>query len=124
MKNSFLPKTDESYIGYQPNATPRTSRFLKRVIVGIAALVGLASMILALHQRNFSTATFEYGAVTSIEGYLYTSPIPHLKLLFGEDLHGNELQQNLLLVGFGKAGADSLLREAEKRLLTSLDGKH
>jgi hypothetical protein len=124
MKKSLFPEPNEFYVGYQPQAPALISWFITRVVTAIGVIIVGVSMILVFYQRDFSTATFEYGETTSIEGYIVTSPIPHLKLLLGKDLRGNELQQNLLLVGLGKEGVDSLLHQTENRLGTRLDGKH
>jgi len=124
MKKSLLPEPNEFYVGYQPHAPTSVSCFIRRVVTAIGVIIVAVSVILVFYQRDFSTGTFEYGETTSIEGYIITSPIPHLKLKLGKDLRGHELQQNLLLVGSGKEGVDSLLHQTENRLGTSLGGRH
>ena len=71
-------------------------------------MIGVAA-ITALEQKKFSPANFEYGLVTSMDGYLFTKPVPHLQVPLGKDMWNKELYQTILLVGFGKAGADNFI---------------
>lgn len=118
MKNWLSPDADEFYVGYFPKAPRQIGSTIKRaVLILFLGLIGLA-VITALEQKEFSTANFEYGIVTSVAGYLFAKPIPHLMVPLGKDISGKELYQTVLLVGFGKAGAEQFIiahRNPEKK---------
>jgi hypothetical protein len=109
MKNWITPDTDEFYVGYLPKAPTQISTAAKRVILVLSvAMIGLAT-ITALEQKQFSTAKFEYGLITPVDGYLFTKPVPHLLVPLGKDMSDQEVYQTVLLVGFGKAGAENFI---------------
>jgi hypothetical protein len=112
---------DEFYIGYLKEAPPQTSRAMKRVVVGSVILVVCISVVLVLSQRKFATTRFEYGVYTTVEGLLFTTPIPHLVVTLG-DAGGQRLVQHILLVGFGKSGAGGLMSQLGEKAGHTLDG--
>ena len=93
-------------------ATKRVIVILFTVMIGVAAIT-------ALEQKEFSPASFEYGLPTAVDGYLFTKPVPHLQVPLGKDMWNKELYQTILLVGFGKAGANNFIfshRPLEKEM--------
>lgn len=115
-------KTDEFYVGYMPDAPKKTASVVKRVILTIGLLVVCISLVLVYFQKEFGSATFEYGINTTIEGYIFTEPVPHLVLQMGSTADGKEIFQNILLVGFGKAGAEEVIENLQKKVGKSLIG--
>ncbi len=109
MKNWITPDDNEFYVGYFPKAPRQIASATKRVIVILfTVMIGVAA-ITALEQKEFSPANFEYGLVTVMDGYLFTKPVPHLQVPLGKDVWNKELYQTILLVGFGKAGANNFI---------------
>ena len=109
MKNWITPDDNEFYVGYFPKAPREIASATKRVIVILfTVMIGVAA-ITALEQKEFSPANFEYGLVTVMDGYLFTKPVPHLQVPLGKDMWNKELYQTILLVGFGKAGANNFI---------------
>jgi hypothetical protein len=108
MKNSLTPD-NEFYVGYFPKAPIKIASATKRVIaILFTVMIGVAAII-ALEQKQFSSANFEYGLVTVLDGYLFTKPVPHLQVPLGKDISNTELYQTILLVGSGKAGASDFI---------------
>jgi len=109
MKDLSTPDTDEFYIGYLPKAPKKTgSATMRAILILFVAMIGI-TIITSVEQREFSSANFEYGVVTSVDGYLFTKPVPHLQVPLGKDISNHELYQTVLLVGFGKAGAENFI---------------
>jgi hypothetical protein len=107
---------DEFYVGYLPQPPTRYARFSKRVAWLLLLGVILIPLVLVLHQKPFSTSSFEYGTLTEVEGVLYKSPIPMMKMVAGTDAFGKPVYQTALLINLGKFGADPLLKQFEEKL--------
>lgn len=122
MKNKWIPEPDEFFIGYLPEAPEKTSSFLRGMLIGLGTVVVIISLLLVNNQGDFSVASFEYGIYTTLEGHVFNHPVPHLKVSDGLNSSGQPIYQTVLLVGFGKAGADKTLNEFESRL-GALEGK-
>lgn len=112
---------DEFYIGYLREAPQRTSRVIKSVVAGIAILVVFISVVLVLNQRKFASTRFDYGVYTTVEGSLFTKPIPHLVVNLGEASE-KKIVQYIVLVGFGKSSARGLIKQLEKKEGQMLEG--
>lgn len=113
MKNKWIPEPDEFFVGYVPNAPKQTSFILRKIIICLGVVVVLIAITLTLSQRDFSTAVFEYGKFTTVEGYLFSTPLPHIKIKRGVDSMDTPGYQTVLLVGEGKAGANETIKEYE-----------
>jgi len=113
---------DEFYVGYNSRAPRQTAVFIKRVvaILGIG-ICGLA-LILAWSQKKFSSSVFDYGINSTVEGYYFSKPVPHLAVPLGITSEGKELFQNVLLVGFGKAGAVGVITKLKNQEGKSFEG--
>lgn len=121
MKKKWIPEPDEFFIGYLAEAPEKTSTFLRRVLLAAGAAVVIISFVLVNSQRPFSMSEFDYGTYTAVEGYIFSYPVPHLKVS-SLDSTGTTNYQTILLVGFGKAGADRTLTNFESQL-GALEGK-
>lgn len=106
-------KIDEFYVGYQPETPKQTAAVIKKVIFAIGFSVCCISMILAGYQKKFATSAFEYGINTTLEGYIFAEPVPHLAIPLGTAVDGKEIFQHVLLVGFGKAGAKEVIENLQ-----------
>ena len=108
------------YIGWQDRAPAEYRRFYRWVVGGIALLSLGISIALVLAQGKFASSTFELGQLTEIEGVLTLQPVPFLKVAVGPIEQATETQ-DLLLIGFGKFGAEASLEAMAKAQGTSLD---
>lgn len=114
---------NEFYIGWQDQAPNSYARKIRRVVFIILALALLVSAGLVLNQQPFANSTFEINRLRTLEGILIKEPIPCLKILTGVDAQGVQQYQRVLLIGFGKHGAQPTIEAMEKEQNQMLDGK-
>ena len=113
---------NEFYIGYQPVAPKQTASFIRKVIVVAGLGICVVAIILAWGQKKFSSSVFDYGINSTVEGYYFEKPVPHIAVPLGINSGGKELFQNVLLVGFGKAGATNVMTKLQSRKDKSFKG--
>ena len=114
-------KEEEFYIGYTEQAPKGVAGFIKRTLIITALLLVLIATSLVLYQKGFSNATFELTEQTSLKGVLSKEPQPFLKVHTGNDVYGNPLYKNVLLLNYGKFGAHDLLKNFEKKVAQPLE---
>ena len=108
----------EFYIGWMPKAPPSFAKYVKKVLFVLFPVALIVGYLLSTSQKKFSTANFEFGKTTEIKGVYYDSPVPMLKVF-----DKNDLSITILLVGYGKHGAETAIMELEKEKGVSLNGK-
>ncbi len=106
---------DEFYNGWDTQAPPGYAKANRKFIWYLVIGVVLLPFILVFAQRGFSSANFEFGNITTLEGQLIYEPVPMLKVNNGRDIDGKDVYQNVLLVGYGKMGAMSTIQKLERR---------
>lgn len=118
----WIPEPDEFFVGYLPEAPKKTASILRKTIPILGISVMAISLILVFNQREFSSAEFEYGTYTTVEGYIFKGPVPHIKI--PENGHSPETPayRTILLVGFGKMGAAKTLETYQSKI-GELNGK-
>lgn len=116
-------QNEEFYIGWMNEAPGSFASLMRKYIFILLLLFIILSTALALSQKRFGTGSFEFGKLTEVKGIYFNKPIPHIKVLNGKDLWGNENYITIPLIGFGKHGADGELSELEKEKNISLDAK-
>jgi hypothetical protein len=122
--NSPTPSEGEAfYIGWMPNAPDRFAKHVKKVVWFLVLLVVTIAIVLALSQKKFDTGNFEFGTLTEVKGIYSKTPVPNLKIVSGKDMWGNYSYITAPLVGYGKHGADGIIRSLEEENRTSLDKK-
>jgi hypothetical protein len=110
------------YIGWQDQSPPSFKKTTRRFVLTLAVLVPILAVLLVLQQRGFSTAVFEYGKLTTLDGQLIRQPVPFLRILVKDSTTNAPRFERVLLIGLGKHGADSTLNQWEKKH-GSLTGK-
>lgn len=104
---------DDFYIGWKPEAPESHSAKIKHFVWLLVVFVPLVAAILVLSQKGFTTAVFEFGVLTELEGVLIKEPVPMLKIL-EDSPTGSQSVRSIILVGFGKCGAAATLASIEK----------
>ena len=117
-----MPNND-FYIGYLEKMPPSFRGPVRVFVLAAALLLALASFIIVKGQQAFSTSTFELGQLTTVEGTLRMEPAPMIQLETGKDSKGHPILQSILLIGFGKHGAEATLEKVEAQRKLKLDGK-
>lgn len=118
-----MENSNEFYIGWMANAPRSYARHAKKVIGLLSLLVVFAGIVLALQQRKFSAASFEFGQHTEIRGIYQQYPVPSIKVKSSEDIFGHATYITMPLAGYGKHGAEGVIAELEKQEGVSLDKK-
>lgn len=116
-------KKDEFYIGWMPAAPGSVAKHTRKVVIGLLLCMGALAFVLATQQRKFSTATFEYGQPTQVTGVYQSSPFPSLKVRSRQDIFGNNTILTVPLVGYGKSGADEVIRYMENDINSKLENR-
>lgn len=106
------PPMSEFYVGYAPTAPPATARFVRRLVVTLAASgLGLVAA-LAVAQATYEPATFEFGRSVALDGVVRATPYPMLEVA-RPGL--TEQVSRYLLAGSGKHGAQPLVAGLDGR---------
>ena len=109
-------KKDEFYIGYLPKAPKKIARTTLLAVVGFFILLGVTAFIIVSGQQTINNGTYEFGELTEVEGLIYKTPHPFIKVSAGKDIEGNEVYKNILLINFGKFGASETLEKIESKV--------
>lgn len=106
MAEHELQERDEFYIGYVPDAPPQVAAHSRR-FVGVTVILALAvAATVAVAQRPFAVAFFDFGQPRIYEGVLEMWPHPMLRIDRPGDASAAPTSL-YYLVGFGKFGAES-----------------
>lgn len=103
------------YIGWQDKAAPLFAKSVQRVVIGLFVLIPVVAVLLVWQQRGFSNAVFEYGTQTTVVGQLIRQPVPFLRVRTKSSSATNPVYERILLIGFGKHGAEPTLRQWEQK---------
>ena len=106
-----------------PKAPASFVKQVRRVLYILFPLALVVALVLASFQKRFSAAVFEFGTSTEIKGIYFNSPLPMLKVVSGKDGWGNTSYITIPLVGYGKHGAETAIRELEEEKNVSFNNK-
>lgn len=99
-----MQEQDEFYIGYQDESPKGVRKFTRRfVLLGLLAIAVIAAAF-ALAQKPFKNSSFELTTTSELVGYYHESPYPMLEVKTGD-----RTVKQILLLGFGKQGANPYL---------------
>ncbi|HLP37233.1 hypothetical protein [Lacibacter sp.] len=112
---------NEFYIGWMPAAPKGYTRQVTIAIVAVAVLVLALASLLSLQQKKFSNAVFEYGQLTEVTGIYQKFPVPSIKVYSQQNNSSSFI--TMPLVGYGKHGAEGIVRSLEEERAVSLDQK-
>lgn len=105
---------DEFYIGWQDKAPKGFSKRTKLFVITVLILLPLIALGIISTQNSFNNHVFEYGNLRTIEGTLYTKPVPILLVDRGTYVDSIALGRGVLLIGFGKYGAEQTIAKMEE----------
>lgn len=110
-----MSKQDEFFVGYLDSMGSGTQKSLKRFVGFSALALVIVASIFAVFQALSSNSAFDFDTATKVSGIYHESPYPMLRVQLEEGL-----SKDILLLGFGKYGANKYLKslkESEKSLL-------
>jgi hypothetical protein len=114
---------DEFYIGWQDKAPKGFTKRTKLFVIVVLVVLPLIALGIVFSQNKFNNHVFEYGNLRTIEGDLYTNPVPFLLVDEGYFPDSITNSRAILLIGFGKHGAEQTIAEMEKAQGGSIEGK-
>lgn len=114
---------NDFYIGWMPKAPDKFAKHVKKVVLILFVLAIAIGVILALSQKKFDKGNFEFGTLTEVKGIYSSTPVPNLKIISGKDIWGKNSYITAILVGYGKSGADGIIKNLEEQTKASLDKK-
>jgi hypothetical protein len=114
---------EDFYIGWQNSAPPGFVKHIRKVLAALLLLIASLAVILGLYQKKFDSGNFEFGKITEVKGVYSNSPVPLLKIPGEKDISGNYSTVTIPLIGFGKFGAQTVMKNLEKQAGSSLQDK-
>jgi hypothetical protein len=111
------PAEGEFYVGYQPAAPAGLASWLRGTIVTILLGGGISVAGLALAQRTFEPAAFDFGRPVALTGVVRAEPYPMLEIE-RPGSSPSERVSRYLLAAAGKRGAQAEARSFRDRRVT------
>lgn len=105
-----MKKDDEFYIGYANGIGQATKKIIVRFIGAAILLLLMGAFLFAFFQKPAVNSSFDFGNPTKISGVYHESPYPMLRV----QLTKSEFKE-VVLLGFGKSGANPYLDQARER---------
>lgn len=115
---------EDFYIGWQEKAPGSHAQKTKFFVWTLMLIIPILVIIFVTGQKSFRASVFEIGKLTTVSGILVKSPIPCLRIFQGYREAGRPEFKRLLLIGFGKFGADPTIKAIEKEVGKDLEGKN
>lgn len=108
---------EDFYIGWQEQAPASIGKAVRNWAIAIAVLAATVAASIVISQRGFAPSVFEFGTLSEVEGVLAMTPAPMLKV------YEEDQVTSILLVGFGKFGAERDLEKMEAQQQQTFAGK-
>jgi hypothetical protein len=105
-------KKEQFFIGWNGELSQHNKKILKRFLIPIFIFVPLLCFLLIYFTKPFEDTNFELGNVKEFVGTFQDSPFPVLILEPGQV--ADDLNHHALLVGYGKNGAETFIKEIEQ----------
>ncbi|MEO1049888.1 MAG: hypothetical protein AAFX87_04665 [Bacteroidota bacterium] len=119
---SNTDQKDDFYVGYMPKAPKPVAKQARLFVVITALVIITTAAVLSLNQRDYNNSQFEYGQLTTVEGWLYHEPVPIVKIYEGKDVNGKDRYKSIILINYLKFGAADLLKGYEEKIGSELPG--
>src|SRR5687767_11301711 len=116
-------KHDEFYIGWMPSSAPSFSKHTRKAVILLIGLIIIIAVLLSQQQKQFSTATFEFGKHTEITGIYQNFPVPSIRVMTESDAFGHSTYITIPLTGYGKFGAEGTIAALEKQNQIQLENR-
>ena len=101
------------YIGWQDELPKENKSLLKKVLIPLFILIPILIFAIVLLQKPFNNHLYEFGTTSEITGTYFHTPFP--MLIADEQMVKERLSKDILLVGYGKFGAEGVMNEIQKK---------
>lgn len=112
-----MDKNNEFYIGYVDEVGPSTQKSLRKFVFGALGALLIGGFLFTFFQKTAKASAFDFDTPTKISGTYFEAPYPMLRVELAENTF-----KNILLLGFGKLGANPYLDDIKKKV-ENLNGK-
>lgn len=100
------------YIGWQENMPKAQKKSVKAFVIGIFIALPILAFLIIYAQRGFNDHIFELGKSTELTGIYHSRPVPILEIEPHKE--SKIISPHILLVGFGKFGAEGIIKTMEE----------
>ena len=101
------------FIGWQEKTPPDQKKALRRFLFPVFILLPVLAYFLVAQQKGFNDHQFELGQLREIKGVYSAQPVPILKA--SPDQLPEGIDPHILLVGYGKFGAEGIIEDIERQ---------
>ena len=115
-----MKKGKDFYIGWKDEMSADHWSVIKKFIMFVFVILPFLVITIIYAQKGFNNHVFEFGSSTELTDVYHSKPVPILEVTQG-DLK-EELSKHVLLVGYGKFGAEGIIEDIEETN-GRLDGK-
>jgi hypothetical protein len=107
-----MKKSKSFYVGWQDEMPKEHRSALKKFLIPIFIFLPVLSFIFVYGQKGFNNHQFELGTISTLTGAYHSKPVPILEVTQTDLKEG--LSRYVLLVGYGKFGAEGIMKNIEK----------
>ena len=104
-------KKNDFFIGWQEELPPSNRKAILKLLIVFTILGVIVIILFITNQSKFNNHFFRLGEISEVVGVYHKQPVPILK-----DARGNfdqEMSNDLLLVGYGKTGAEGIMESIQ-----------
>ncbi len=107
-----MNKKEDFYIGWQDEMAESNRQFLKKRLIPLFLFIPIVVFLLVYFQKPFKAHQFQLGKISTVIGTYYHQPFP--VLVADEGSLPDDLSKDILLVGYGKFGAEGTMETIQK----------
>ena len=100
----------EFFIGWQEKLPLSSKKVIKKYLLITFLIIPIFALIVVLNQQYFRGHVFNLGKITEVEGIYVSNPLP--MLLVDDKNWDQSLSREILLVGYGKSGAEGVIENS------------
>lgn len=104
------------YIGYLQDMPSSFKKRIKQFVIGVFIVLPVVATLLVIGQSGFSTGIYELGKLSRIQGIVSMEPVPSLKIVGMADSSSQLISQTVVLMSFGKFGAEADLEAMSEKI--------
>lgn len=116
-----MKQQDPFFIGYADKIPKRYKKKMLPLLYLAFVVLAFTAWVVAGNQGPFSDNRFELGNLREMEGVLVADPVPML-IPFSDSTHREWASKGVLLLGFGKCGAEATIEAMENKVGRPLYG--
>jgi hypothetical protein len=104
---------NDFYIGWKNEMPPKSKSLIKKILIPLFVFAPILFLVIVLLQKPFNNHLFEFGTTSEITGTYFHTPFP---MLIADDQMVKEgLSKDILLVGYGKFGAEGTMNLIQEK---------